>query len=108
MKHPRLGHYRGTVNKLRKEYKITALDFDIMLYMSEHDMTSKYDIWKNVSSSKVSVQNSLNYLEGKNMIKNVRPHRVGRNGFPGGFAITGKGRGIITEFYMTMFPSWEL
>lgn len=102
--YPKLGHYRSTVNKIRKKYKITPLDFDVMLYISEKEMTTKYEILKNVSNSKGSIQVSITYMHKQGLIKATRQYRRGIKGFPSGWIVTGKGRGIITEFYMTMFP----
>ena len=104
MKHPNLGHYRATVNIVRKKYQITPLDFDIMLYISEQEMTTKYEILKKVSNSKGSVQVAMTYLHNQGFIKATRPYRRGTKGFPSGWIVTGKGRNIITEFYMIMFP----
>jgi len=106
MKHPKLGLYRHNVNKIRKKYKITPLDFDVVLYLSDHDSASKYSILKEVSNSYGSITVSLNYLREKGFIKQVRIHRTGKNGVPGAFAITGKARSMVTEFYMNMFPNY--
>jgi predicted HTH transcriptional regulator len=108
MKYPKLGTYRRTVNQIRLKYKITPLDFDIMLYIAENGMSSKYDLRKNVTNSAASINHSIKYLLSKGLIKNVRPHRTGVRGFPSGYSITGRGRSIITEFYMIMFPDVEI
>jgi predicted transcriptional regulator len=86
------------------KYAITPLDFDIMLYISEQEMTTKYEILNKVSNSKGSVQTAMAYLHKQGLIKATRKHQVGSNGYPSGWIVTGKGRNIITEFYMNMFP----
>jgi predicted transcriptional regulator len=105
MSYPKLGKYRSVVNAMKKKYKITALDFDIVLYASEQDMVSQYDLTKNVSNSVGSVRQSLTYLEKMGLLKVVRKPRKGKGGMPGGYAITGRARNMITGFYMTMFPN---
>lgn len=104
MSYPKLGTYRGTVNKIRKKYRITPLDFDIMLYISERDLTSKYDILKNVTNSKGTVQKSITYMHKMGYIRDARPYRTGAKGFSSGWVLTGKGRSVVLEFYMVMFP----
>jgi len=99
-----LGMYRSHANVLRKEYGITPLDFDIVLYMAEHDAVSQYELLKHVSSSRASVRGSLQYLVKSNMIKVVRRHRPGVGGRSGLYTITGKARQMVTSFYMMMFP----
>jgi len=105
MSNPKLGLYRHCVNQIRKEYKVTALDFDVVLYLSEKDSTSKYDLWKHVSPSRGSVTQSLTYLEKAGFIKVVRKHRPGVRGVSGLYAVKGKGRSMVTDFYMKMFPN---
>jgi len=105
MSYPKLGRYRHFANIMKKEYKVSALDFDIVLYASEQDIVSQYNLLKNVSSSKGSVRQSLTYLEKAGFLKIVRKHRTGKGGIPGGYSITGKSRNMITNFYMRMFPN---
>ena len=106
MSYPKLGHYRKNVNVIRKKYNITPLDFDVMLYIADKDMTTKYEMLKNLSNSKGSVQVAITYLHKKGLIKATREYRRGIHGFPSGWIVTGKGRSIITEFYMAMFPNF--
>jgi len=104
MSYPKLGRYRQTVNTIRKEYKVSGLDFDIILFAAEQDVVSQYDLLKNVSNSKGSVRQCLTYLEKTGYLKVVRKARTGVRGMPGGYAITGKARKMVMDFYMKMFP----
>jgi len=105
MSYPKLGRYRQCVNVIKKEYKVTGLDFDIVLYAAEQDVVSQYDLLKNVSNSKGSLRQSLSYLEKKGFLRLVRKARTGVRGMPGGYGITGKARNMVTDFYMNMFPN---
>lgn len=104
MSYPKLGLYRHCVNEMKRKYKVTALDFDIVLYTSEQDMVTQYELMKYVSNSGGSVRVSLQYLVKKGFLKIVRIHRPGVGGKPAKYSITGKSRTMIMDFYMKMFP----
>ena len=107
MSYPKLGHYRNTVNQIRKKYKVTALDFDLVLYMSEQESVNKYELRKNVTNSLSSINTSLAYMTDDKvaLVKVVRKHRTGSRGLSALYAITVKGRNMVTDFYMKMFPN---
>lgn len=105
MSYPKLGLYRHCVNIVRKEYKVSAVDFDVVLYMAEHSVVSRDDLQKYVTNSRGTMTTSLDYLVSKLFIKVVREHRVGVRGMSATYAIAPKGRNMVTDFYMKMFPN---
>jgi len=106
MSAPKLGHYRGTVNQIKSQYKITGLDFDILLYAAEQDVVTRYELKKNVSPAVSSIKGSVEYLVRRKFLRLVRKARTGPGGMPATYSITPSARKIVTEFYMRMFPNF--
>ena len=77
------------------------MDFDIALFISERDQSTKYDIMKYVTKSSATVTTCLNYLVDKRIIKITQQHRV-QAGMSRKYAIAVKGRHMITDFYTLM------
>jgi predicted transcriptional regulator len=105
MSYPKLGKYRHCVNQMREQYKVSAVDFDVVLYLAEHSVVSRDDLQKYVTKSRGTMTVSLDYLVEKQFIKVVREHRVGVRGMSATYSIAPKGRNMVTDFYMKLFPN---
>jgi len=106
MSYPKLGRYRHCVNSMREKYKVSAVDFDVVLYLSEHSAVSRDELQKNVTKSRGTMSTSLDYLISKQFIRLVNEHRVGVRGMSATYSIAPKGRNMVADFYMKMFPNY--
>ena len=97
----KLGYFRHHANQVRRSRNLTFIDFLIVLYVSEQDYSTKYDIRKYVTNSNGTVTESLTYLIKQGMLKVAREHKTSR-GFSRQYAVGVKGRHMIQEFYTLM------
>ena len=97
----KLGYFRHHANTVRKPRKLTFIDFLIVLYVSEQDYATKYDIRKYVTNSNVTVTESLTYLVKRGMLKVTREHKTAR-GFSRHYAVGVAGRNMIQDFKLLM------
>ena len=106
MSYPKVSLYRHCVNQVRKQYKVTALDFDIVLFLSDKSVGTRDDILKYVSKSRGVVSKSLIYLKEQRFINVVQEHKVGLRGRSSSYSIAVRGRHMVTDFYMKLFPNY--
>jgi predicted transcriptional regulator len=97
----KLGYFRHNADIVRKPRKLTQMDFFIVLYVSEQDYATKYDIKKYVTNSNATVTESLTYLVKRGMLKVAREFKTSR-GFSRQYVVGVKGRHMIQEFYTLM------
>lgn len=97
----KLGYFRHNANKVRKDRKLTMMDFFIVLFVSEQDYATKYDIRKYVTNSNGTVTESLTYLVKQGMLKVAREAKTAR-GMSRHYAVGVKGRHMISDFYTLM------
>jgi DNA-binding MarR family transcriptional regulator len=97
----KLGYFRHNANLVRKDRKLTFIDFLIVLYVSEQDYATKYDIRKYVTNSNGTVTESLTYLIKQGMLKVAREFKTAR-GFSRQYSVGMKGRNMIQDFYTLM------
>ena len=97
----KLGLYRYNASKVRKKRKLTAIDFDIVLFASERDSICKYDVRKYVTNSNGVVTTSLTYLVQQGFLKVTQNHRS-KAGLKRRYACGIKGRYMVSEFKTLM------
>ena len=97
----KLGFYRYNATKVRKRRKLTAAEFDIVLYVSERDSATKYDIQKYIFASHKTITDSLMHLVDEGFLKIIRESK-GRAGISRLYRVGVKGRHMISDFYTLM------
>ena len=94
-----LGMYRKNATIQRKKNKISNLDFDILIYTSEHEWVTQYMLLRDVTTSKQSVKISLRYLVDQGYLKIIQESKPGIHGIRRKYAITPKTRRIVVDFH---------
>jgi len=97
----KLGYFRHHANTVRTPRKLTFIDFLIVLYVSEQDYATKYDIRKYVTNSNGTVTDSLTYLVKRGMLRVARQHKHAR-GFSRQYVVGIAGRNMIEDFKLLM------
>jgi DNA-binding PadR family transcriptional regulator len=94
---PKLGSFKKIVWQICEERDIKKLDFEILLWLSEQEWASQYEIKNNVPCSQPSVMESMRRLERDGWVRIVRKEYVGRSRK---YSVSRKTRLMVTGFYM--------
>jgi len=99
MAFPKLGSFRKTAWDMAKEKKITRLEVEILLWLSEQEWASQNQIFLNVPCSKPSVVESMRRLEETGWVRIARKEYQIR-GISRMYVVTRKARSMVTSFYL--------
>lgn len=97
----KLGYFRYHAKRVYQPRKLTFIDFLIVLYVSEQDYATKYDIKKFVTNSNGTVTASLTYLVKNGFLRVAREHKAG-GGFSRQYVVGVKGRHMVSDFTSLM------
>jgi len=104
MSYPKIGTFRFHVHKQAKLHKLSHIDVEIVLFASEHDIITQGHVLRGLTDSNHTVVVSFKYLEARGFLRIHKEFIPGKSARQ--YVITPKGRRMVTDFQVSLFPNY--